>query len=354
MGEQAPVGETLASQTQLVEATWQGDEVWVVLTPLKSGDELVGNLQIAVRRTRVERFLRESRNLFRLTGLISVLIGILLAQVIGGAVTAPVRQLATGARRVGQGDLDVQFEVDSNDELSILADAYNQMVVGLQEREWLRDMFGRFVSREVAEALRSGQVRLEGEHRVVSVLFCDIRGFTARSETHTPAEMVALLNEYLPVVVDAAQHHQGTVNKFGGDSTLIIYGAPRQLQESAYHAVLTALEMRANLEALNARLSARGEAPIRIGVGINTGEVLAGAVGPEERQEYTVIGDTVNLASRIEDLTKQYPAYDVLISGETCQALGTRQEEFELIALGKMPIRGKAQPVRVWAVLGQV
>jgi adenylate cyclase len=240
----------------------------------------------------------------------------------------------------------------------MLASAYNQMVIGLREREWLRDMFGRFVSREVAEAIRTGQVQLEGENRVVSVLFCDIRDFTARSERHTPEEMVALLNEYLPVVVEAAQAHEGTVNKFGGDSTLVIYGAPQWLQTSgrrtsAYQAVLTALEMRTNLEQLNERLAERGEAPIRIGVGINTGTALAGAVGPPERQEYTVIGDTVNLASRIEALNKAYPNYDILISGWTYEALGSRRDEFEFANLGQVHIRGKAEPVLVWAVTGR-
>jgi len=282
---------------------------------------------------------------------------ILRGPAIGGAVTAPVRRLAAGARRIAAGDLAVQFRVDAagrsgrGDELAMLANAYNQMVIGLQEREWLRDIFGRFVSREVAEAIRSGQVRLEGENRVVSILFCDIRDFTARSEQSTPEEMVALLNEYLPVVVDAARAHEGTVNKFGGDSTLVIYGAPRRLQESAYQAVLTALEIRANLEQLNEALAERGETPIRIGVGINTGMALAGAVGPPERQEYTVIGDTVNLASRIEALNKAYSNYDILISGWTCQALGSRRAEFEFADLGEVQIRGKVEPVQVWAVV---
>jgi adenylate cyclase len=226
------------------------------------------------------------------------------------------------------------------------------MVIGLREREWLRDMFGRFVSYEVAEAIRTGQVRLEGENRVVSVLFCDIRDFTLRSERHSPQEIVTLLNEYLPLVVRAARRHDGTVNKFGGDSTLIIYGAPQRLQESAYRAVQTALEIRANLEALNARLVEQGEDPIRIGVGINTGVALAGAIGPEQRQEYTVIGDTVNLASRIEALNKVYPAHDILISGWTYDALGVRRSEFEFADLGDVQIRGKADPVRVWAVVG--
>jgi adenylate cyclase len=232
----------------------------------------------------------------------------------------------------------------------MLAAAYNQMVTGLQEREWLRDMFGRFVSQEVAEAIRAGQVSLEGENRVVSVLFCYIRDFTARSEKHTPAEMVALLNEYLPLVVQAAEHHGGMVNKFGGDSTLIIYGAPNRLDASAYAAVQTALEIRAGLAALNTRLAERGEAPVRVGVGINTGAVLAGAIGPRQRQEYTVIGDAVNLASRIEALNKEYPEYGILISGWTYTALGNRREEFQLHPLGHIEIRGKLEPVEIWAV----
>src|SRR5258708_919804 len=149
-------------------------------------------------------------------------------------------------------------------------------------------MFGRFVSGEVAEALRTGQIRLEGQNGVVSVLFCDIRGFTIRSEKHTSEEIVALLNEYLPVVVEAAQQYNSTVSKFGGDSTLVIYGAPRPLEESAYQAVCTALTMRSNLEQLNRHLSEQGIDPIRIGIGINTSSVLAGAVGAPDRQEYTV------------------------------------------------------------------
>jgi class 3 adenylate cyclase len=353
----ALIGEEAAvpPDTQIEETTWRGEEVWVASTPLHRGrdGEQVGTLQMAVRLDRVIAFLDESRNLFRLTGLIAVLAGVLLAQAIGGAVTAPVRQIAADTRRVAAGDLSVQFQVDAKDELALLADAYNHMVIGLREREWLRDMFGRFVSREVADAIRSGQVRLEGENRVVSVLFCDIRDFTARSARSTPEEVVALLNEYLPVVIEAAQSHEGTVNKFGGDSTLVIYGAPRRLQESAYQALLTALEMRANLRRLNERLAEQGEDPIRIGVGINTGMALAGAVGPPERQEYTVIGDTVNLASRIEGLNKDYPEHDILISGWTYEALGSRRREFEFADLGEVGIRGKAELVRVWAVVAR-
>jgi class 3 adenylate cyclase len=352
----ALVGETapIPSEARIEQGRWRDKDIWVLSTPLYQGrgGEQIGALRFGLRRETIEAFLAETRNLFRLTGVIAALASVLLAQVVGSAVTAPVRQLASGVRRVGAGDLDVQFQVRTRDELATLARAFNDMTAGLREREWLRDMFGRFVSREVAEAIRTGQVRLEGENRVVSVLFCDIRDFTRRSSLHTPEQMVALLNEYLPVVVQAAQHHAGTVNKFGGDSTLIIYGAPRKLQESAYRAVQTALEIRASLQALNARLAMQGQEPIRIGVGINTGVALAGAVGPEARQEYTVIGDTVNLASRIEALNKEYPEYDILISGWTYEALGTRRREFQVVDMGEIPIRGKSEPVRVWAVVG--
>ncbi len=334
-------------RTQIKDAAWRGQAIWVIATPLRLGrnGEQVGALTIAVKREAVEKFLDESRNLFGLSGIIAVLGGILVTQMIGSAIVAPAAPPTV--RRLAGTVQSSPFKADARDELAVLAQAYNQMVIGLREREWLHDILGRFVSRDVAEAIRSGQVRLEGENRVVSVLFCDIRGFTARSERHSPEEMVALLNEYLPIVVDAAGQHAGTVNKFGGDSTLVIYGAPRDLPASAYQAILTALEIRSGLAHLNARLVQRGEAPLRVGIGINTGRALAGAVGPAERQEYTVIGDTVTLTSQIESLNKHYPEYDILIGDATYRALGAHRAEFELVALDY-------KPIKVWAVRARI
>ena len=353
------IGERVkpVSATTLQDSSYRDKAVWIISTPLYQGKEgpQVGSIQLAFYQTGLDNFINESRSLLRLFGVAALLGAALLAQWIGGAVTAPVRQMAIGAHQVAQGNLDIRFSPSkASSELVTLAEAYNEMIDGMREREWLRDVFGRFVSQEVAEAIRTGQVKLEGENRVVSILFCDIRNFTGRSERSTPKQIVALLNEYLPIVIDSAQEHQGTVNKFGGDSTLVIYGAPKLLPESAYQAVCTAVEMRTRLSALNQRLAARGEEPIRIGVGINTGTVLAGAVGPASRQEYTVIGDTVNLAARIEALNKDYPAYDILISDQTHTALGSRVAEFDLHDLGTVDIRGKSDPVKVWAVVGRL
>jgi adenylate cyclase len=284
----------------------------------------------------------------------------LVALAIGGGLivtfsrqlTNPLRELSQAAEKMASGKLDIRVTPRSNDEIGRLGEAFNHVAIGLQEREWLRDLFGRFVSQEVAEALRTGQVRLEGENRVVSVLFCDIREFTDYSEHHTPQEVVAMLNEFLPLVVQAAQQHGGMVNKFGGDSTLIIYGAPHELDDSAYHAILTALDIQQGVHKLNQRLISRGEAALRVGVGINTGSALAGAIGPRERQEYTVVGNTVNLAARIDALNKQFPDHNILISERTRAALGQHVYEFDMLTLGPVPIRGKNELVEIWAVQG--
>lgn len=288
-----------------------------------------------------------------LLGLVTLAIGAGMTVFLARQITNPLSELARAAEKMADGNLSMRVAKNSDDEIGQLAGAFNEMATGLQEREWLKDMFGRFVSQEVAEAIRNGQVILEGENRQVSVLFCDIREFTDFSERHTPQEVVKLLNNFLPLVVQAAQKNGGMVNKFGGDSTLIIFGAPYEVQDNAYKAVLTALEIRTAVRQLNVSLAERGET-FRVGVGINTGTALAGAVGPMERQEYTVVGNTVNLAARIDGLNKQFPAHDILISPWTYEALGEYRSSFNLISLGLVQIRGRNEPVEVWAVQGKV
>jgi adenylate cyclase len=288
-----------------------------------------------------------------LLGLVTLAVGAGMTVFLARQITNPLSELARAAEKMADGNLSMRVAKKSDDEIGQLAGAFNEMATGLQEREWLKDLFGRFVSKEVAEAIRNGQVILEGENRQVSVLFCDIRDFTDFSERHTPREVVRLLNEFLPLVVQAAQRNGGMVNKFGGDSTLIIFGAPYEVQDNAYKAVLTALEIRTAARKLNVSLAERGET-FRVGVGINTGTALAGAVGPMERQEYTVVGNAVNLAARIDGLNKQFPDHDILISPWTYEALGEHCSKFNLVSLGAVQIRGRNEPVEIWAVQGKV
>lgn len=345
-----PLGKNLVDQdAQEIYLDWQ-DAQLVAGRSVVLGNLPIGAVATGLSTEPLKQKVRSITMQGILLGILTLAIGGGLTVLLTRQITYPLSELADVAADVAAGNLSRRVKPRSGDEVGRLATTFNEMAIGLQEREWLRDMFGRFVSQEVADAIRTGQVNLEGENKHVTVLFCDIRQFTDFSEKHTPEEVVTLLNEYLPVVVKSAQLHGGIVNKFGGDSTLIVYGAPREMLDSAYRAVLTALEIRIGLAKLNANLGDVLDTPLRIGVGINTGVALAGAVGTHDRQEYTVIGNTVNLAARIDGLNKQFPGEDILISEWTYEALGKRRDEFEFASLGAVPIRGKNEPVAIWSV----
>jgi class 3 adenylate cyclase/uncharacterized membrane protein affecting hemolysin expression len=348
-----PLGSALVALPQgQTHMDWQENKL-VAGRAVILGNQAIGAVAAGLSTAPLDQKIGSITTQGILLALITLIVGGLLTVIFSRQITHPLTELADVAAQMSDGDLSIRVRTRSRDEIGRLGRAFNEMAIGLQEREWLRDTFGRFVSREVVDAIRTGQVQLQGEHRMVSVLFCDIREFTDFSERHTPQEVVTMLNEFLPLVVLAAQKNGGTVNKFGGDSTLVIYGAPREIEDSAYRAVLTALDIRMGVSKLNARLAQNGEGPLRVGIGINTGLALAGAIGPAERQEYTVIGNAVNLAARIDGLNKQFPQHDILISGWTYEALAHHQNEFEQIPLGLVPIRGKNEPVEIWAVKGR-
>lgn len=286
--------------------------------------------------------------LFSLAVVAIVLVGLLIS----AQIVRPLLDLVRAAGRVEKGDLAHKVLVSTEDEIGLLAHGFNRMIQGLRTKEYIRDAFGRFVSREVSESLLRGEIRLQGEKRIVSMLFADIRDFTRLSEQYDPDVMVRILNDYFSAMVEVAQDNGGTVNKFGGDSTLVIYGAPIHHADHANRAVESALWMRRRLSLLNTERLTRGEVPIRMGIGINTGEVVAGTVGSSDRMEYTVIGDAVNLSARVQGLNKEYPEYDILISEYTLQALH-EQDRYTIRSLGAMTLKGKSEAVRIYAVIGR-
>jgi adenylate cyclase len=217
----------------------------------------------------------------------------------------------------------------------------------------MHDILGRFVSPTVARLVLSHPLDLSGETKLLTILFTDLRDFTVLSEREEPAVMIRGLNDYFRIVVDAADRYGGVVNKFGGDSTLVLFGLTDEQsnpQGSAEAAVRAALDIHAGLSQLNMSRVEEGAPPLLAGMGINTGTVVAGLIGAERRMEYTAIGDAVNLSARIQTLNRKL-ATDILISDATYQALG-HPAGLRAVNRGLRQLKGKSQKVRVHAVIG--
>jgi len=231
--------------------------------------------------------------------------------------------------------------------LPVAATALMGVGTDLLERRRFRDSFARYLSRDVLARVLADAPGLRGEHREVSILFSDLRGFTTLSERMAPARIAAHLNEYFEAMTAAIFAHHGMINDFVGDAVMAIFGAPVADREHAWHAVQSALDMTRALEALNRRWEAAGLPSLRMGIGIHTGAVFAGNVGGRDRIKYTVIGDPVNVASRVEGLNKELGT-TILVTEETLAAIGDRARVRDC---GPMAVKGRVEKVRVFEVL---
>jgi adenylate cyclase len=228
--------------------------------------------------------------------------------------------------------------------------SYQYFVEGREKRE-VKRLFGRYVSKDIYEQLVANPslAQLGGQRREMTVLFSDIRGFTTVSESGEPEQIVALLNRYFTRMVDIVFRHHGTVDKFVGDMVMALFGAPVDDGDHADHAVQAALEMIEELRRLNAEWTAEGVPAIDIGIGINTGPMIAGNIGSEAIMSYTVIGDAVNLGSRLESLNKQYGTH-IIISEATRARL---KQPYALRPLGDVVVKGKTQAVPIFEVIAK-
>ncbi len=268
------------------------------------------------------------------------------ASVVARGVTQPVRRLVAATRRVREGDYGGAVPVDRVDEIGELAGAFNQMTRGLGERDRVLDLLGKVVDPAVAEELLSKDLELGGEERVVSVLFADIRGFSTLSERRSPGELLDLLNRYLTRMSAAIEAEGGVVDKFIGDAIMALFGAPLTQGDDAARAIRAALGMGRELDRLNRELAAQGLPEIAAGIGINTGLVVAGNMGSARRLNYTVIGDGVNLAARIEGLTRVYGVPLIVSESTKAAAPGFAYRE-----LDRVRVKGKQEPVLIFEPL---
>ncbi len=243
---------------------------------------------------------------------------------------------------VAQGRLDARVPVASADEFGRIAWHTNQMIAALREREQVRDLFGKLLSPGIARRLLAQEGgRLGGARRQAVVLFSDVRDFTRRTETSEPEALVADLNRYFTRMVEVVHRHGGIVDKFMGDGLMAIFGLDGP-EHAAAQAVRAAVEMLDEVESLNREVSQ----PFAIGIGIHAGEVVAGTIGSPLRMEFTCIGDAVNVAARVEGLTRTV-GVPLLITGALHEALGTEAAEWPFVPYGEQTLKGRAGKVRV-------
>lgn len=286
---------------------------------------------------------QRTRSLLLVILLVAFIVALILSQIIANTVTKPVSLLAEFTEKVNQGSFGATLALNRRDEIGHLINSFNTMSTGLEERDKVRDLLGKVVSPEIASELLGKNIELGGEEKYVTVLFSDLRGFTTLSESLPPKALLSLLNRYLSVMSECVEKEGGVIDKYIGDAIMAIYGAPLANENHADAAVRTGVAMRNALAELNSSLEKEGIAPLSIGIGINTGTVVAGNMGSEQRLNYSVIGDAVNLASRLESLTKFY-SIDLIVSEETKE----QSTSFSYQEIDTVKVKGKSRATRIF------
>lgn len=329
------------------------DEYGLWLTansPIRDGS---GNVVAAVGVDLPKSLVEKKLNRLRFASLIcfgiAAALGSVFALVYSKQASRPVRSLCQSIKAIGQGDFDVKAEGGRADEFGLIAEGVNSMAESLRQKEAVMTAFACYVSRQVLDrVLETGMLpAVQTERRRITVLFSDIREFTRTSENMRPEDVVQTLNEYFEKMVDVVVRHQGMVDKFIGDGLMAFFGAPDYDSFQEEHAVSAALEMQHELSELCKKWSSEGRCHLQIGIGINSGNAIVGNIGSAQRLEYTAIGDTVNLAARLESATKDFDV-DVLISEYTYN--GLKGAPFTITKKGSTTVKGRTDSVMIYSV----
>ena len=270
-----------------------------------------------------------------LTGVAALGISALVIMRLSRQIAQPVANLVKAAERVRSGSYDVQLPPTRTIEMTQLGSAFNEMAAGLALRDRYQSILQKVTDPRVAEELVAGRVKLGGELREVSVIFCDIRGYTALSAGRNPVEVIHLLNDHMGALAKVVQRHHGVINQFAGDAIMILFGAPKSYGEDAADALRCAWDMMQERE----RLNHDAAEPLLIGIGIATGEMVAGCIGAESRSEYTVIGEKTNLAAR---MCSAAGAGQIILDAETHRKTASLAE---FVVLEPLVLKGFTHPV---------
>jgi adenylate cyclase len=327
-------------------------------------------LALAGFSLRTEKRLTE----FLLVAILSFLAAIGLGLFIARQISRRINRVINAAEQVAQGNLTIRIDDNNQDEIGRLTRAFNRMVENLDHLHHSRDLLSRTMSPAVKRSLIETGLDFRGISQTVCILFIDIRDFTQIAEGYDTERLVFFLNDYYTTIANQVHSSGGIIGKYGGDSILAYFGAPtpEPTSISSTAAILTALALQDAIQELSSRWVVLGLPPIRIGIGISIGPVVAGPIGSAEQFEYTIIGDAVNLASRLQDLTRNLPGYNIILNAEVYDALektvkdqiqvasieqyevlGERERAWrpvQFIDLGEVLVKGKQGPIHVYGI----
>ena len=339
----------LSSQTQKIPVSKTLDDGRLMVVSAIRFNQIVGGHVFIIVET--NSLFAPYAHILELVLIVSVLVAIgslIVAYFISRHFSRPISQLLEASLKMGEGSFDTKIHDRRNDELGRLIDAFNAMGDGLYRKNQVETLLSRFLAKDVADQVLDGldTVRVGGERVQATVLFVDIVGFTGMSEQLSPEEVAELLNEYFAYFTVCSSRYFGTIDKFIGDCAMVIFGAPKKNQQHPFNAVSCAVLMQKLSRTINAKRHAEHLPAVQLRIGINTGQMLAGVLGTAKRMEYTVVGDSVNLASRLcheaepGDIIVSHEVYDSLASDK--QVLARRHKSIR--------IRGKEKPVDTYLI----
>jgi adenylate cyclase len=327
-----------------------GESLLLFSTPVLYQGLKVGEIKLCLTKKYIEASIFKAKVFILMMTLAITATGIIMSMVLSFYFSRPIQRLGVVVEEIGKGNFTYRVNLARNDELGDLGEAINRMAEDLRLKERIQIWFGRYVTPEIVERILASpdDEWMKGARLEATIVFVDIRGFTALAERSDPDAVVELLNSYFTLVTDIIIQHGGYLDKFVGDAVMGVFGALIPDPEHAQTALLAAMEVRRHLPALNQILPTLGHS-VQVGIGINTGEVVAGNIGSSKSMEYTVIGDNVNVASRLTDLAGPD---EILISEQTFKKV-VEDSRFVLQSRGALEVKGRKEPVRIYEVLDQ-
>ncbi len=318
------------------------------IAPIRFQQVIAGHALVTFSRERLNQSLHDTIRAIVLATVLMILLGIVIAFYMGDRLTRPIHRLMDASRALHQGHYPVSVSERRNDEIGYLTEAFNKMAEGLLEKSQVENAFSRFVSPSVARQIMANldHIRLGGKHVEATVLFADIVGFTRFSERLPPEEVAGMLNEYFSYISLASELYHGTIDKYMGDCAMIIFGVPDDDPEHRFHALACAVMIQKLVARLNVQRVRDRRPTIHFRIGVNSGPMLAGNLGSNERMQYTVVGEAVNLASRLQSVAEQ----DQIVIAEPLYTHKDVQWRIEAQRFRSIKLRGISEPVSTYVV----